>query len=110
MSGTTARVASGRCQRATTRRPVETAAPWSTTPRSTTRNTAALTPSSVAFGPSLIGRSDVTDTDVQCARCGSSMGREDCHECGGDGHIFVDDFDFSNEETLATCGTCNGAG
>lgn len=48
------------------------------------------------------------EIDAQCARCGSSVDSERCHECGGDGWVFG-----SEDEDVCDCGTtqcwaCNG--
>lgn len=43
-----------------------------------------------------------------CPDCGSSMGYEDCPECGGDGYVY--DWDASWPDENRTCGLCDGTG
>jgi hypothetical protein len=51
----------------------------------------------------------VIDTDVQCARCGSSMDRVDCYLCGGEGFL-EDDDDVGGDGYLVDCLECGGTG
>jgi len=46
------------------------------------------------------------DEDVQCRRCGSSMGWEDCHDCGGEGE-YPDGWD---DDFYLHCAWCHGSG
>jgi hypothetical protein len=43
----------------------------------------------------------------QCARCGSSVGHRDCENCGGDGYIEDDDWQFPSNDR---CDICLGDG
>lgn len=45
--------------------------------------------------------------DCQCARCGSSVGRNICPECGGDGYAYQGSDEDHQDEP---CRTCNGYG
>lgn len=47
----------------------------------------------------------VIETDVQCGRCGSSMGFDDCHVCGGEG-----EYEGDGDWDMETCPECRGAG
>ena len=46
--------------------------------------------------------------EAQCGRCGSSLDRVDCHDCGSDGYVTMED-DEGNDET-ETCTVCDGDG
>lgn len=64
----------------------------------------------------VIGRrppNDGAEWDVQCARCGSSMGeREPCGECDGDGYVSRHEEDplWYDEDDLYPCSMCQGSG
>lgn len=55
---------------------------------------------------------DGRDWDCMCARCGSSVERVECHDCGGDGLLDVYEEDPINNDPDETegCQTCGGAG
>ena len=57
---------------------------------------------------------DGRDWDAQCARCGSSLGFEDCGSCGGEGvyghECGEDTCCCADPEENATCGVCSGNG
>jgi hypothetical protein len=46
--------------------------------------------------------------DCQCARCGSSCAFSDCDNCGGEGEIEDDDWQWEGE--YHRCDWCRGAG
>lgn len=50
--------------------------------------------------------------DCMCARCGSSVYRVSCHECGGDGYVsrYEEDPLWYDEDDLYPCHWCHGAG
>lgn len=47
------------------------------------------------------------EIDCQCARCGSSCDRIECHDCGGEGY-YQEEEDFETETVV--CQTCRGRG
>lgn len=51
---------------------------------------------------------DGREWDCQCARCGSSCVPYDCDNCGGEGEIDDDDWQFEGE--FYTCDWCRGDG
>jgi hypothetical protein len=60
---------------------------------------------------------DGREWDNQCARCGSSVDRELCEDCGGDGYVeagcFEDSCCCANPEVdhdYETCHACAGSG
>lgn len=60
---------------------------------------------------SLIGPhppSDGREWDCQCARCGSSCEPYDCANCGGEGEIEDEDWQFEGE--YHRCDWCRGTG
>ena len=58
----------------------------------------------------VIGRCprDGRNWDCQCARCGSSCDFHDCDNCGGDGEIEDEDWQFEGE--FHRCDWCHGSG